>query len=285
MIGTEERSGAMRQHVHRMWAAVAPQWAKHADDVDAGVEVITQRLVELIDAHAGQRILELACGPGGLGLAIAPLVAPGGQVVLSDVVPEMVSAAAARAAARGLPGVSTRVLDLEHIECQDAEFDAVVCREGLMFAVRPDAACREIRRVLRPGGRVAVSVWGARADNPWLGLLADAVEPEVGHPVPPPGMPGPFALADPARLADLLTDAGLTDVTVSALDLTVHEGDFDTYWALRTALAGPLTALLGRMTPDALQRVRARARSSLAPFETPDGLVVPRRCLLATARH
>jgi ubiquinone/menaquinone biosynthesis C-methylase UbiE len=283
MIGAEDQSAATRQHVHRMWAAVAPHWAKHADGVDAAVEVITRRLVELVAPRPGQRILELACGPGGLGLAMAPLVAPGGHVVLSDVVPEMVSAAAARAAARGVTSVSTRVLDLERIDCPDADFDAVLCREGLMFAVHPDAACREIRRVLRPGGRLAASVWGARADNPWLGLLADAVEPEVGHPVPPPGMPGPFALADPTRLEELLSHAGLTDVTVSALDLTVNEGDFETYWALRTALAGPLTALLARMAPDALQRVRARVRASLAPYDTHDGLIVPRRCVIATA--
>ncbi len=283
MTAIDEQVAAKREHVHRLWAALAPQWAAHAE-VDAMGVQITERLIELAAPRPGAEILELACGAGGLGLALAPLVAPGGQVVLSDVAPGMVSAAEARARARGLLGVSTRVLDMEQIECADASLDAVVCREGLMFAVHPATACHEIQRVLRPGGRLAAAVWGAREDNPWLGLLVAEVEREVGHPVPPPGMPGPFALGDSNRLAELLVGTGLTDVSVTPLDLTVNEGDFATFWAMRTALAGPLALLLARMEPDALQRLRDRTRAALQPYHTKDGIVLPRRCLIASAR-
>ncbi len=195
MTAIDEQVAAKREHVHRLWAALAPQWAAHAENVDAMAAQITERLIELAAPRPGEEILELACGAGGLGLALAPLVAPGGQVVLSDVAPGMVSAAEARARARGLLGVSTRVLDMEQIECADASLDAVVCREGLMFAVHPATACHEIQRVLRPGGRLAAAVWGAREDNPWLGLLVAEVEREVGHPVPPPGILQPVGRA------------------------------------------------------------------------------------------
>jgi SAM-dependent methyltransferase len=284
MTAIDDQVAAKREHVHRLWAALAPQWAAHADDVDAMGAQITERLIEVIVPRPGDEILELACGAGGLGLALAPLVAPGGQVMLSDVAPGMVAAAAARADERGLPGVSTRVLDMEQIDFPDACVDAVVCREGLMFAVHPASACHEIHRVLRPGGRLAAAVWGAREDNPWLGLLAAEVEREVGHPVPPPGMPGPFALGDPNLLVGLLVDAGLTNVSVSPIELTVNEGDFDTFWAMRTALAGPLALLLARMEPAALQRLRDRTRAALQPYHTDDGIVLPRRCLIASAR-
>ena len=95
--------------------------------------------------------------------------APGGEVVLSDVVPEMTAIAAARAEALGLDNVSTCVLDLEQIDQPDDSYDVVLCREGLMFAADPARAAGEIRRVLRPGGRVALAVWGPRERNPWLG--------------------------------------------------------------------------------------------------------------------
>ena len=162
-------------------------------------------------------MLELACGPGGLGLAAAARVAPRGEVVLSDAVAEMTAIAAARAEALGLSNVSTRELDLERIEQPDASYDVVLCREGLMFALDPARAAREIRRVLRPGGRVALAVWGPRERNPWLGVVLDAVSAQVGAPVPPPGIPGPFSLEDSKRLAALLSDAGLADVKVSEL--------------------------------------------------------------------
>ena len=87
----------------------------------------------------------------------------------------------------GAARISTRVLDLEQIDVPDASFDIVVCREGLMFALDPARAVAEIVRVLRPGGRVAVAVWGPRDRNPWLGVLADAVHRQTGAPVPPPG--------------------------------------------------------------------------------------------------
>jgi hypothetical protein len=78
--------GALRAHVHRSWAAVATAWGDHADYVDARVAGVSERLLEVADIHAGERVLELACGPGGAGLAAAERVGPDGEVVISDVV-------------------------------------------------------------------------------------------------------------------------------------------------------------------------------------------------------
>src|SRR5207248_2525770 len=183
---------ALRAHVHAMWAGVAGGWAERADAVDEAAAAVTERMLERTAPRPGDRVLELACGPGGVGLAAALRVAPGGEVVLSDVAAEMAAVAAARAAARGLTNVRTATLDLEQIDEPDRSYDVVVCREGLMFAVEPERAAREIRRVLRPAGRVALAVWGPRNGNPWLGLVFDAVSAQIGSPVPPPGVPGPF---------------------------------------------------------------------------------------------
>jgi SAM-dependent methyltransferase len=280
--GREGRGGPDRTHLHTMWSSVAGGWAEHSDYVDARGAHVTEALLDLTDPRPGERVLELACGGGGVGLAAAERVAPGGEVVLSDVAPEMTAIAARRAA--GHAGVSTLVLDLEDIAQPGASYDVVLCREGLMLTPDPGRAVREIARVLRPGGRVAVAVWATRERNPWLGVVLDAVSAQIGAPVPPPGVPGPFSLSDPDRLAGLLADAGLEDVAVSERSVPARAASFEDWWARTVALAGPLANLLGSLPAPAAEALRARARASVRDYETPDGLELPGVTLLASAR-
>src|SRR5438128_2949836 len=119
-------------------------------------------------------------------------------------------------------GASVTERMLERIEEPDGSYDVVLCREGLMLVPDPGRAAGEIRRVLRPGGRVAVAVWGPRARNPWLGIVLDAVGAQLGAPMPPPGIPGPFALSDAAALGALLSGAGLSGVVVGELEVPLH---------------------------------------------------------------
>ena len=274
-----------RAHLHGMWGSVARAWGEHAEYADARGAAVTARMLELSMPQPGERLLELACGAGGVGLAAAERLAPGGDVVLSDVVPEMTAIASARAGALGLGNVTTCVLDLERIEQPDGSYDVVLCREGLMFAPDPARAAREIRRVLRPGGRVALAVWGPRDRNPWLGVVLDAVSAQLGKPVPPPGIPGPFSLGDADKLAALLSDAELSDVVISELPVPLRAVSFDEWWARTCALAGPLAKILASLPADAAQALRTRAREAIRAYETPDGLEFPGLALLAGGRR
>ena len=278
----------VRNRVHQMWGAVAGSWAEHADEVEHRSKAVTQAMIDAVAPEPGDSVLELACGAGGLGLAIADRVAPGGSVLLSDVAPEMVTIAAARAAHRGEHGdgsalVNARVIDLEQIDLPDDSFDIVVCREGLMFALDPRRAAREIVRVLRPGGRVAVAVWGPRSRNPWLGILADAIQERTGSPVPAPGVPGPFSLGDEGVLENTLTAAGLQHLQVEEVAVPTHDDSFEEYWQLRTALAGPLKRLLAGLPAEDLAVIRETVRSRLSQYQQADGLTIPGLAYVASA--
>ena len=275
----------IRERLRGMWAAVADGWAEHADFTDRRAAGLTQLMLERSRLQPGDRALELASGPGGTGLAAAAVVGPAGEVVITDVVPAMTAIAASRALARGLGNVQTRELDLHDIDEPAESFDVVLCREGLMFAPDPARATREIRRVLRPGGRTAISVWGPRARNPWLGLVLDAVSDQTGQPVPPPGVPGPFSLADPDLLAGLLTNADLDEVQVIEVPVPARAGSFEEWWARTSALAGPLARLLESMPPAALEAIQGRLRRETSSFRTADGLEIPGVALLATGRR
>lgn len=275
----------MRASLHAMWAGVAVAWGQHSAFVDARGAEVTAKMLERVMPRPGERVLELACGPGSVGLAAAELVAPGGEVVLSDVAAEMTSIALARAGERGLGNVSSRVLDLERIDEPDASYDVVLCREGLMLVPDPGRAAREIRRVLRPGGRVALTVWGPRARNPWLGIVFDAVSAHLGAPTPPPGIPHPFSLADGEQLAGLLAGAELSDVVVGEQPTPYYAASFEEWWERSSALAGPLAQRLALLPEQAARELRARARTAIKVYSTPTGLEIPGVSLLASARR
>lgn len=279
------RDEDLRAQLHGMWAAVAPAWSEHAAYADARGAEVGEKMLALTRPVPGDRVLELACGPGGLGLAAASLVAPEGEVVLSDVAAEMTSIAATRAKDRGLANVRARQLDLESIDEDDASYDVVLCREGLMFAADPARAIREIRRVLRPHGRVAIAVWGPRARNPWLGVVFDAVSAQIGRPVPPPGIPGPFSLADADRLEQLLVDASLADVVVSEQSVPMRAASFEQWWTRTSALAGPLTKILASLPEQARQELRTRLHEATRAYQAAGGMEFPGVSLIGSARR
>src|SRR5215471_21251593 len=116
MAVTNVERDEQRARLRGMWSSVAGGWAEHAGFVEARGAQVTARLLELAAPQPGERVLELACAAGDVGIAAAPLVAPDGEVVLSDLVPEMTAIAAQRVERLGLRGVQTRVLDLERID-------------------------------------------------------------------------------------------------------------------------------------------------------------------------
>lgn len=272
-----------RARLQGMWSSVAAAWEANAAFVDARGARLTERLLELVRPVPGERVLELACGAGGPGLEAARLVTPGGEVVVSDVAPEMTAIAARRAAERGLANVAARVLDLEAIDEPDDSFDVVLCREGLMLVPDPERAAREIRRVLRPRGRAAISVWGPRERNPWLAVVFDVATARLGAPVPPPGIPQPFSLDDPRRLGAVLTDAGFAGVAVEAIDVPYRAGSVEEWWERTAALAGPLARRLAELPAAVATGLRDDARRAISTYETSDGLEIPGVALIAVA--
>jgi SAM-dependent methyltransferase len=275
----------MTNPLHAIWSAVAPAWNEHADFVDERGAEVGDAMLTAADLQPGDDVLELGCGPGGVGIAAAAAVGAQGRVVLSDVAPEMTAIADDRARRRGLSNVSVRELDMAHIDEPDGSFDKVLAREALMLVADPTEAAREARRVLRPGGRAVFSVWGPPDANPWLSTLLDALGAQLGAPVPPPGMPGPFALAEDGALARVLADAGFVDVTVREVAAPMTVGSFDEWWTIVPSLAGPVAALLASLPDDATASIRGNAETALQPYAGADGYTIPGMSLIAVGHQ
>jgi len=275
-------SAGLRAAMLEGWDAVAPAWGDHADYIDQRAAGLTAALLDASRLGPGERVLELACGTGGAGIAAAARVAPSGEVVLSDVSGQMVAIAAARASAAGVPNVRARRIDAEDIDEPEGSFDAVLCREGLMFTVEPARAIAQIHRVLRPGGRVAAAVWGPPAANPWMRLVLETIAAELAAPPAPPGAPGPFSLADADRLGALFNRAGFAQVAVREHPVDLRSPSVDDWFSRTAELAPPLARRMPSLPGERLQAIIDRLAERAQPYLSADGLVLPGLSLLVT---
>ena len=268
----------------RAWSAVAQAWDANADYVDEHSVEATTALLDRVAAQPGERVLELAAGPGTLGATWSQLVGPTGEVVVSDIAPGMVEVARRRNAALG--NVEAAVIDLAAIERPDSSFDVVACRMGLMFTPDPSVALAEIFRVLRPGGRLGALTWASIEHNPWMtcvGMAAMATGLARGG--PPVGPGGVFSLGDPAELETVAKGAGFADVAVEECAITFRVATIDAHVERVSSLAGPLATLLREASPDQLAALRRTAADLAAPYVTDSGLTIPGLALLVSGRR
>ncbi len=266
-----------REESRRGWGSVAEGWEKHASSQRRAWMPVTAWLLDAAELQPGSRVLELATGTGEVGLMAHELIQPGGELLMSDFAPEMLTAA--QRAAEGLPGVRFKQIDIESIDLEAGSQDAVLCRWGLMFLADPEAGMREIRRVLKPGGRLATAAWTAAEENPWSSIV-----PEIlGETVVNDG-PGQFALAAPGALQELIEGAGFVDdILVEAVDIELVES-FDAWWTRTTEMSrsGPALRERRAAAEETLKRVRGRGRAA-APARPHLGR--RRDCLIACARN
>lgn len=275
----------IRDLLRNIWSTAAPAWGRHADYVDERGAVVTAAMLDAAGVRPGARVLELACGPAGAGLAAAEIVGADGEVLLTDVAPEMTAIAAARAAERNLTNVKIAEIGMEDITFPDASFDAVLCREGLMLVINPATVVSEAHRVLVPKGSAAFAVWGPRRANPWLGVLFDVITARLGITVPPPGMPDPFSLSDYGALEKLLNTAGFKDIVVREVDSPVIASSFDEWWSVVPELAGPVGPVLAAQPAEVYDAIREDAREILDRYRTEAGYELPGLSFVGSGVH
>jgi SAM-dependent methyltransferase len=266
------------------WRSVAGGWERRRELIWTTTRPVAERLVDLLEPRPGQVILELAAGPGDTGFSALPRLLPGGRLVTTDVAPEMLDAARRRAAELGLEDVSFAVEDAAALTFDDDAFDGILCRWGLMLIPDMDAAAAEMRRVARPGGRVALAVWASPDANEWMTASGRAAL-ELGLTEPSdPEAPGPFRLSGEGALEGVLSGAGLSVQAIEDVPLMWHASSVDEWWEISADMSRLLALLRAQLTDDQLADVRQAAERRLARYLDPDGtLAVPSLARVAVA--
>ena len=275
----EQRREVQRQR----WERAAQGWGRRADHLAEQTRPLAQWLVEQLELEPGERVLELAAGPGDTGFMAARAVAPG-TLVSSDASEAMIELARARARGLGIENVEFAQLALEWIDLPAASVDALLCRWGLMLCADPAAAATEMRRVLKPGGRLAVAVWDTAERNPWA-TVDDRALMELGHmEAPEAGGPGMFALAPEEKLRELLEGAGFIEVIVDGIELDRTFASVEDYVAETLDFSVAFAEVWERLDEQERAVALERIAELAAPYREADGsLRLPGRSLAAAA--
>jgi ubiquinone/menaquinone biosynthesis C-methylase UbiE len=281
---TGEEIEEQRERLLDGWDEAAKGWGRQADRLQDSARPISEWMIANAKPAPGEQVLELAAGPGDTGFIAARMIEPGGTLISSDAVAGMLDIARERAEEQGIANVEFKQLQLEWIDMSTASVDIVLCRWAVMLTVDPAAALRECRRVLKPGGRLALAVWDAPEANPWA-VIVQRVLVELGHVEPTPAAgPGMFALADPSKLTELLEDAGFFDIETESVPIVRRYASVIDWLGETRDLSRQFSEVWGTLSDEQRQELRdAVARAAPAYTGETGALTLPGSSLAAAA--
>lgn len=253
-----------------------------ARDAAPRTRPFAEALVAFVAPAPGERVLDVATGTGIVAVEAAMRVAPGGEVLATDFIPEWGPHVVATAAEAGVENVTFAVMPAESLDLPDASFDVVLCQFGLMFVDDFVQTLREFRRVLRPGGRVGIAVW---SEPEKVGvfliprLVAEALPPPPGDPPP-----SPMALGEPGLLERLVAEAGYREIAVERVTRTEDIAGAEEEWRKwRDSPLNPAARGVAALPAEEQQALRERVLAALEAFRVDGRIQLPSEAVLVSA--
>ncbi len=266
------------------WQEAAAAWDRWGRTLEDWLGPATEAMLDAAGVGPGAGVLDVAAGAGGQTLAAARRVGPEGHVLATDISPAILEYAAAAARTAGLANVQTRELDGESLAgVEDASFDAVISRVGLIYFPDRQGALAEIRRVLRPGGRVAAVVYSTPDSNRFFSVPVGIIRRRADLGPPLPGQPGPFSLGGEGVLADAYEQAGFRDVEIQAVRSPLRMASAAECLRFERESFGALHQMLAGLDEAAREQAWREVGEALGEFENADGFSGPCELLVGAA--
>lgn len=251
----EKQLVEIRDQQRDSWNKFSPGWKKWDELTMDFLKPMGDAIIKSIQPKGKDKILDIAAGTGEPGLTIAGML-DGGSVVITDLAEDMIAIAKENAEKRGIRNVETMAADVSELPFPDNSFDAISCRMGFMFFPDMQLAANEMVRVLKPGGRLATSVWDGPEKNFWVTATMGTVNRNMELPAPPPGSPGMFRCAQPGLLKGIFEKAGLKNVTETPVSSKLRSGSIDTYWQMMTEIAAPFVSAMSKADETTRQKIK-----------------------------
>jgi SAM-dependent methyltransferase len=230
---------------------------------------MADEIIRLLKPKDNDFVLDVASGTGEPGLTIATML-NGGKVVATDLAEGMLEVALENASIREIKNFEVITSDVCELPFPDNTFNAISCRMGFMFFPDMLLAAKEMVRVLKPGGRIAATVWSEPEKNSWAGTIMGIITENMHPAVPPPGSPGLFRCSKSGLISDLFSQAGLKNISESEVNGKLNIGNKKIYWNFMTEVAAPVVAALSNADCDMLIKVRSEVFNSIKQ-KFPDG--------------
>lgn len=256
-------------------------WLGAYDRIQRGIAGFSERAVKAAQARPGERVLDVGCGTGGTTAELAGAVGAEGHVLGVDISEPLVGAARAQ----GLANATFEVGDATTYPFEAGSFDLVFSRFGVMFFADPVAAFQNIRRAMKPAGRLVFVCWRTAPENPWAAVPMRAAQPFL-PPIERPGPeePGQYSFGDRARIERILGEAGFAGRSIEPVDLMLNQGKDIPSVMQNIGDFGPLARAFKDVAPERIARAKDAIAEALEPHATPDGVKLAGACWLVRAR-
>lgn len=266
------------------WNAVAERWSAQFGWYAAAFQSFTEWCCSAIALEPHSRVLDLASGTGLPSLAIASRLSGDGVVVATDISASMLELLSSRANAMRIDRMQCVEMDAQSLKFSDQSFEAVTCAFGMMFCPQPERVLTETRRVLKPGGRFAMSTWAPPAENTFISVYGRAVAEVLQLPRYDRLAPGPFRFTNTSDLQSMFATAGFDDVQVAPRAQSVTYASLDEYISVSQALTPGLTDRLNALTHEENARLRELVAQNARPFMSGTSVHLVATPLCATGR-
>ena len=262
----------IRDQQRATWNKFSPSWKKW-DDLNMDLlKPMGDEIIRSINPKGAEVVLDIAAGTGEPGLTIATMLT-GGKVVITDLSEDMLEIARENALKRDIKNIETRVCDVCALPFADNTFDAISCRLGFMFFPDMLLAAKEMVRVLKPGGKIATSVWNVLENNFWITAILETISRHMDLPAPLPGAPGMFRCAKEGLISDLFLQAGLKNIKQKEITAKMHFKTADIYWDMMTEVITLVVLALNNAEDDIKENIRKEVYH-LLDQKYPDGNIL-----------
>lgn len=241
---------------HDSWNRFAAGWKKWDSVNMQFLQPIGDEIISRLGVGPDNLVLDIASGTGEPGLSIAAKLTSG-RVIALDLSENMLAIASQHAADRKISNFETRAGDISTLPFADNTVDAICCRMGFMFFPDIPQALAEMHRVLKPGGRLAASVWDSPQKNFWVTVTMGTIAEVLQLQAPPPDAPGMFRCARPGYMQDQFQSAGFGEVVTTEVATSLNQGP-EKYWEMITEVGAPIVAALKEADTETREHIRNR---------------------------
>lgn len=269
----EQHLAEIRDQQKQSWNKFSPGWKKWDKLTMDFLKPMGDEIIRRLNPTGDEEILDIAAGTGEPGLTIATMLNENGRVTITDLSEGMLAIAKENAQARGIENIETVVCDANELPFENEHFDAISCRMGFMFFPDMLQAAKEMYRVLKPGGRIAASVWYGPEKNFWITAVMGTINKNIEIPAPPPNSPGMFRCAKDGFMVDMLQQAGFVNTVQQEVEGQLKTQTTDTYWSFMTEVAAPVVAALAKADDEKKEKIKSEVYQQVNS-KYPDGHVV-----------